>query len=105
MRIGATLSWLACAGALLLAAPASAGSMPAVWPGHASNAQERGDIVQNVRGRWRRGRRYGVPRYGYYPYYYYRPSYSYIRPYRHSYPYSRYRRPNYFYNKPRYYAD
>jgi hypothetical protein len=105
MKISVTLSLLACVGALIVAAPRSASSMPAAWLGHVSKAQQTDDLVQNVRRRWRRGRRYGVPRYGYYPYYYYRPSYSYIRPRHHRqyyYPYKgRYHRPHFFYRKPR----
>lgn len=105
MRISIALTLFACAGALLVAAPRSASSMPAALPGHVAKTQELGGPVEKVHRRWRRHRRYGVPRYGYYPYYY-RPNYSYYRPYYyrpyHQPYYGSYDRRYFFYRKPRF---
>lgn len=104
MRINIALTLFACAGALLVAAPRSASSMPIAWPGHLSTTQELGGLVEKVRRRWRRYRRYGVPRYYYYPYYYrpYPSNYGPHYPRQYYYPYNgRYSRPYFFYRKPR----
>ncbi|HKZ96746.1 MAG TPA: hypothetical protein VJ045_07175 [Hyphomicrobiaceae bacterium] len=83
MRAKVVLALLACAGAVLVAAPPSASALPMGITGHSAAQTLGGGLVEKAGYRWRRGH-WG---HAYYPRYYrYRPHYySYYRPYH--YPY------------------